>query len=284
MTAFDELRRCALLSSTFLAITACGELDTSSENGTETQTDVSNSVLDAVSWGTNVSISVGTDSFTFSSDGVPDHGVLNAYALFNGSTTSVSSTATSIEIPLQPTLAASSSDTGLGTIGVAISGAVIFNPYEGDGVTSALDDNFDVDGVPFVDSCNGHPLGTGSTYHYHGVPYCITDVVDTPGQHSVIVGFLLDGFPVYGPQDEGGETPTDLDSCSSHFGPTPEYPDGIRHYHMTESAPYSITCYVGEVSGAQGGMEGRGRGRRDAAPRQPSNPGALAIAAPRGTK
>lgn len=205
------------------------------------------------SWGSNVTVGVDGDTLTFSSDGKPDHDVLEAYALMDGSTIGVTGSDISYSIPLCPTLAAEPTDTGLGTIGFAISGAVFFNPYEGDGTTIAVDSNFDVDGAPFLDACNGHPLPTSTTYHYHGIPYCITDMLDTDGEHSKIIGFLLDGFPVYGPKGEGGEAPSDLDDCSSHFGPTPEFPDGVQHYHMTEDAPYSIKCYVGETDGIAAG-------------------------------
>lgn len=39
-----------------------------------------------------------------------------------------------------------------------------------------------------------------------------------------------------------------LDACGGHVGPTPEFPEGIYHYHMTANeVPYSIDCYHGEV-------------------------------------
>lgn len=207
------------------------------------------------SWGDNVTVEVDGDTFSFSSDGLPDHDVLEAYGLSDDTTTGVNESPVEFSVPLCPTVADEPTDTGLGAIGFAISGAVFFNPYEGDGSSVALDNNFDVDGAPFIDSCNGHPLPDGSTYHYHGVPYCITDMIDTDGEHSKMLGFLLDGFPIYGPKGEGGEVPTDLDACNAHFGPTPEFPDGVTHYHLSETAPYSIDCYVGEVE-AGGGMMG----------------------------
>ncbi len=120
----------------------------------------------------------------------------------------------------------------------------------------AVDDNFSVDGIFFVDSCNGHPLalnadGTGQgNYHYHGIPYCITDAVDVDGEHSAVLGFLVDGFPFYGPQGVDGVTVTsdDLDECSGHTEATSEFPDGIYHYHLTEDrSPYTVDCYHGSL-------------------------------------
>ncbi|MCH9684922.1 MAG: YHYH protein [Deltaproteobacteria bacterium] len=205
-------------------------------------------------WADDVVITVTDDAMEFSSDGVPNHDVLEAYGLMDGTTTPVVTSATTFTIPVEPEYSAETTATGLGTIGFAISGAVYFNPYEGDGASVAIDNNFDVGGIPFLDGCNGHPLPNGGTYHYHGVPYCITDSVDVLGEHSSLIGVLLDGFPVYGPSGADGSAPADLDECSGHEGVTPEFPDGIYHYHLTEISPYSVTCYHGVVDDAGGGM------------------------------
>jgi hypothetical protein len=223
-----------------LALTAC----TTGTEDTTLPADYATVVAEAL-WADDMTVSVAGDTLTVSDDGVPDHDLLEAYALMDGSTTAVGESAYILTFPTVPTVATSTVDTGMGTIGVAISGGQYFNPYEGDGVTVALDNNFDVDGVPFVDTCNGHPLPTGEDYHYHGVPYCITDEVDTDGAHSVLIGVLNDGYPVYGPWGEGGVAPSDLDECSGHLGATPEFVDGVYHYHLTETAPYSIPCYHG---------------------------------------
>ena len=69
-----------------------------------------------------------------------------------------------------------------------------------------------------------------------------------------MIGVLQDGFPAYANQGEDGAIMTneDLDECGGHFGPTPEFPDGIYHYHLTaDEAPYSIDCYHGEIEIAE---------------------------------
>lgn len=229
--------------------------------------------VDAAQWSSGVTVTVGDGEWRFESDGIPDHELPDQFLVpQEGSFTppveasevsavdrSVAVVASPIDqtITLNPVLADEPTDTPLGIIGVAISGAQLFNDYEDqDRAFVAVDDNFSIDGVFFVDSCNGHPLalaadGTGSgDYHYHGVPYCITDAIDTDGEHSRILGFLLDGFPFYGPQDVDGAiiTSDDLDECSGHVGPTPEFPDGIYHYHLTEDrSPYTVDCFRGEV-------------------------------------
>ena len=249
-----------LIPTLCLALAGCPSDDpTDDDDATDDDDDAADdwaTVLAAASWADGLTLNQAGDTLTFSGDGVPDHDVLPAYALFDGSTIAVSSYSLSIEIPTNPVLAAETTETNTGDIGIAISGGTYFSPYEGDDTSVALDNNFEVGGVPFLDACSGHPLPTGSNYHYHGIPYCITDEVDTAGSHSVIIGVLLDGFPVYGPQGEGGTEPADLDGCSGHTGPTPEVPAGMYHYHLTDNSPYSIPCYSGEVTIQGGGPPG----------------------------
>ena len=59
---------------------------------------------------------------------------------------------------------------------------------------------------------------------------------------------LLDGFPVYGPEENGMEiTNADLDEFHGHFGPTKQFPTGIYHYHFTDEDPYlNGSGYYGE--------------------------------------
>jgi hypothetical protein len=53
------------------------------------------------------------------------------------------------------------------------------------------------------------------------------------------MGFLLDGFPVYGPEENGERvTNSDLDEYHGHNHKTADYPDGIYHYHITDADPY----------------------------------------------
>jgi len=211
------------------------------------------SVAQSAGWSSNVSITFSGDNMTIQSNGVPSHETLDFYAVGNRVINdSTASQNYSFTLPLQPQLAASTTNTGAGIIGIAISGAAFFNPYEGDQVTYALESNFNVDGAPFIDPCNGHATPNNGMYHYHGIPYCISDAIDTPGQHSRLVGYLLDGFPIYGPQDASGVTPSNLDACNGHFGSTPELSEGIYHYHTTAVRPYVPTCYAGEVTVTRG--------------------------------
>jgi hypothetical protein len=132
-----------------------------------------------------------------------------------------------IRIPRNPRRAASSSPTPLGPIGMAVNGVAIFNQYAGGGRPLT-------DEINGFDQHNGHPQQTGA-YHYHAEPFHLTR---TRGS-GALIGFLLDGFPVYGPVENGRRvTNADLDDLHGHMGATADYPNGIYHYHVTAEDPY----------------------------------------------
>ena len=114
------------------------------------------------------------------------------------------------------------------------------------------------------------------------------------GSHSSVIGVAMDGYPIYGlwgyddqmsvvemtssyrfKEGETGYNGIDdyeyveglghLDVCNGHFGPTPEFPDGIYHYHSTMlngngdiGFPYFLLCYHGETYLDEGGSGGGG--------------------------
>lgn len=250
----------------------------SQEQEVMAQVDTSEAIKQA-QWTDNVTITMNEDdnTFRYESDGLPAYGMADGYLVpddpstmpFNDDPPESFWTLELADIPDTPidetitTLPKYSNEvteTSLGQIGVAINGAQIFNDYEDmERTIVALNDNVIHDHAAFVDECNGHPLGDGSSYHYHGVPVCISEVINVEGEHSYMIGVLKDGFPVYTDQGENGilMTNDDLDECGGHFGPTPEFPDGIYHYHMTaDETPYSMDCYHGEVEIAQRGGGG----------------------------
>jgi hypothetical protein len=56
---------------------------------------------------------------------------------------------------------------------------------------------------------------------------------------SSLVGFLLDGYPVYGPEENGAVvTNANLDSYHGHTSATADFPSGTYHYHTTDTDPY----------------------------------------------
>jgi len=172
-------------------------------------------------------------------------------------------------IPLSPVNNAASTDTTLGAVGVAVNGIPIYNPFENPFETSAYGRLFS--------GCCGHPQRNG-VYHYHKYPTCLRpilgdvwrsekdkcdeiDALLADGEHSPLLGFALDGWPVYGPvgwldddleskllqssytgANDSAGNPTyiadsgDLDDCNGLFSPTPEFPEGIYHYVMSVQA------------------------------------------------
>lgn len=197
----------------------------------------------------------GSTSTIIKTNNVPDHkspffGVGNAkYEAYNGDNPNFStkinlmgmisdptllSRATTFTIPRYPVVASTHASTTGGAIGIARNGVEFFNQYNGVG---ALLDELEINNA---DQYLGHPTPTaaGAQYHYHYEPKYLTKTFG----NSAFMGFLLDGFPVYGPYENGKKiTTADLDAYNGHVGPTEDYPnDKIYHYHVI-SAESSVT-------------------------------------------
>jgi hypothetical protein len=135
-------------------------------------------------------------------------------------------------IPASPTPAASPSDTPLDAIGVSLNGVVFFNQYAAGRVPLTTE-------IVSFDQYNGHPA-MQNNYHYHFEPLFLT-----VSSKSALIGFILDGYPIYGPQETTGLAPTALDACNGHTHATVEYPNGIYHYHVVAAPPYLVGCFHG---------------------------------------
>lgn len=227
--------------------------------------DVSEAV-DATGWGDNVGITFEEDEFVYTSDGYPNHTLNDEYIMpddlspcvphptaecshIEPVSTAIVAHDTEVTITTRPEWVDDTISSSFGAMGVMISGVNVYNPYEGDGTTIAMNANFtmtDDDGieVPFMDSCNGHPSPHPmDAYHYHGLPPCVTAQVDEEGGPSHIIGIAFDGFPIYGDRDINGDMidPGLLDECNGLESPTPEFPDGIYHYVLLEVATEQST-------------------------------------------
>jgi len=245
-------------------------------------------VIKNAAWFSNVQVSITADKVTITSDGLPNwmaekYAKPNTGIVVPASTKDVTLDLASNLVSVQklnyslttaPVKAANVTSTSLGPIGILVNGAVVFNPYEGDGKTVAVTGNVylkDSKGVQwgFLDVCNGHP-GMGGMYHYHGMPPCVTKVIDKTGGPSHILGIAFDGFLIYGNKDINGKlvSSTQLDACNGIISPTPEFPEGVYHYVLTEekSNRSTINCLAGTPadtkpgSGQQGGGPGGGPG------------------------
>lgn len=145
-------------------------------------------------------------------------------------------------LPLEPRLADAVTRVPMGPIGVALNGVVFFNPFEAGGM-NAIEGYSEV----WLDSCCGHPQQHG-VYHYHKYPSCVKSPFPDDGkQHSPVIGFAFDGFPVYGPYEEAGVMAKDLkgeralDVCNGHRDEERGY-----HYHVTPGRfPYTFGGYAG---------------------------------------
>ncbi|MEG3657670.1 YHYH protein [Arenibacter palladensis] len=123
--------------------------------------------------------------------------------------------ATTIVVDATPNLTGSTVSTQLNTIGIAVSGASIFNDQEGGGPLNQAAASLD---------WTGAHIGPG-VYHYHLEPKAFTD------DDSNLVGILLDGVFLYGRKcTSTGTYPTDLDASGGHTTAT-QYTDGEEEYH-----------------------------------------------------
>lgn len=181
---------------------------------------------------------------TIKTNGMPDHKSVyyptsNAlYENFSGTTfggytfnknpNSISAQTFTFKIPANPSVAASHSATPLGPIGVSLNGVPFFNQYAGPNQPLTNE-------VTSFDQYWGHPQQTGQ-YHYHVEPKYLTTV---KASKSALLGFLLDGFPVYGPEENGTTVVnSSLDAYHGHSHATADFPAGIYHYHITSTDPY----------------------------------------------
>jgi hypothetical protein len=141
----------------------------------------------------------------------------------------IAETSYTYKIPLNPSeLSSGNQATNLGTIGVAINGVSLFNQYAGPNEQELTSE------INSFDQYGGHPTGQ-SVYHYHVEPLYLTA---NKGKEA-LMGFLLDGFPVYGPEEDGAVVSnSDLDAFHGHSHATTDFPDGIYHYHFSDNAPY----------------------------------------------
>lgn len=265
------MNTCMVRRFTLIPALAAGLLGCGDNAGDATDT---SAAVRGTAWAANVTISHDDDSFRFQSDGIPDHALEAEYIMpddfspcvphptpdcshIEPRATAIQANTLDYDIPTLPRKVSDTYSLPFGPMGVIVSGSPVYNPYEGDGTTVAMNANFtmmNTQGQPvaFMDTCNGHPSPhPAELYHYHGLPGCVTARVDQPGGPSHIIGFAFDGFPVYGDRDIDGQPidPATLDECNGLESPTPEFPDGIYHYVLLEVATKqsTIRCLHGQL-------------------------------------
>jgi hypothetical protein len=188
----------------------------------------------------NVKVSLDGDFIVLQTDDLPNHPSPyfntgdSRYEAYNGNNPSfrvnpnrIATQNIVLRIPLNPKVASTHQSTSLGPFGIALNGVVLYNQFAAGNMPLTNEINS-------FDQYNGHPQQAGQ-YHYHVEPLYLTG---KNGKGSLI-GFLLDGFPVYGPLENGKTVASgDLDQYHGHSHATTEYPSIIYHYHITDDAPY----------------------------------------------
>lgn len=141
----------------------------------------------------------------------------------------------------------------MGPIGVAVNGVVFYNPFDGPGMDASL----------LMDRCCGH-TGPTSQYHYHKYPVCVnTPWADDGTDHSPLIGFAFDGFPVYGPYEKEGVMAKDLQENPLNAFSLHEDAERGPHYHVTPGQfPHMIGGYWGVVESKNRSRGGSGPRRR----------------------
>ncbi|MBC7846160.1 MAG: YHYH protein [Flavobacterium sp.] len=225
-----------------ILLVCCSSDDSSSDTVTPPATVAVPAVYNKIYGATSIT-SDGT-YITIKTTGQPDHVSVyypsgNAlYESFSGTTfggntfvknpNTITARTYTFKIPLNPQVSTNHAATPLGAMGVAINGIPLYNQYAGPNQPLTNE-------VMSFDKYYGHPTATGS-YHYHVEPLFLTTVKVTK---SSLLGFLLDGFPVYGPEENGAAiTNAMLDAYHGHTGVTADYPNGIYHYHINNTDPY----------------------------------------------
>ncbi len=142
---------------------------------------------------------------------------------------------------------------GVSVYGVPINGpapSIVNGPKMPDGSQGPVGD------LPAVDPCGGHQDPSGY-YHFHMFPETINNVLLTHKIHDVrclyvpqtanrLIGFAMDGYPIYASLDVNGQEPTDLDQCRGHMGITKDFPFKVYHYHASSTqSPNTLPCLSG---------------------------------------
>ena len=121
-------------------------------------------------------------------------------------------------------------------MGVTFDAAMVFSAFAGPSytLTGYTTSAPYLEGNTF-DNCGGHSSSTSkASYHYHVAPSCLlAQLGQTDGTHSPQVGWMADGFPLYGPLGPSGTamktctvtggtvgTDTCLDDCGGYYGDT----------------------------------------------------------------
>jgi hypothetical protein len=202
-----------------------------------------------ITWASEFKITLdGKGNRIITGNALPDHptGIFpiqkgsDAYK-YDGNPNIISEHVLNYTLPALPKVAASPSCVPFGPSGISLSGSAIYHGASTLGNDAAAHE--------MLDRFGGHTDGT-ERYHYHFPAQDLQDHIESHEHgHSALMGYLLDGFGIYGPYGENGEllSSSDLDECHGHTHAV--LWDGemvnIYHYHWTYDFPYNIGCFKG---------------------------------------
>ncbi|MEL6811025.1 MAG: YHYH protein [Bacteroidota bacterium] len=223
-----------LLSGALSFISSCNS-DDENTNDTNNSVDIVSTPISAFDeFNPNaVTISFDGDAITIEANGLPNHTspyweetnplYIEPVVATHLTPGRISEHSYTVTVPAAPEIAASSTATGLGAIGIAVTGAPIFNDQEGNNrpIEEMIIETFDYAGAHIG------PSG----YHYHVESSDVPENTVLSHDDEALVGIMADGFLLYGRKcNSVGDHPTDLDVSGGHTTNT-QHSDGEAFYH-----------------------------------------------------
>ncbi|MGJ8644757.1 MAG: YHYH protein [Luteolibacter sp.] len=127
---------------------------------------------------------------------------------------------TTYVIPVKPSFNEKPSSFGRAPVGVALNGVRYDPPAPVHMIIRAHT-------IAPLDDSGGH-MNPHEGYHYHAATGKTTEVAQ-PDTHAPLIGYALDGYPIYAHHDAEGNHAEGLDECGGHS-------DDIRGYHYHAGA------------------------------------------------
>ncbi|CAA6825537.1 MAG: Unknown protein, partial [uncultured Thiotrichaceae bacterium] len=137
-------------------------------------------------------------------------------------------------IPVTP-IAATAVEDRIASVGLALDGAEL----SGSAPVQDILSNYT---IAAFDDCGGH-INLHQGYHYHATTGC-TDTTNTTDGHAPLIGYAVDGYPIYAMKDAGGNEAEGLDECRGQTDDTRGY-----HYHAASASENRfIGCLTGQYA------------------------------------
>ncbi|MGB7338800.1 MAG: YHYH protein [Phototrophicaceae bacterium] len=137
-------------------------------------------------------------------------------------------------IPTEPFMLENSQDLNGNVIGISLNGVNFDPPAPTAQILAAYT-------IAALDDCGGH-INPVTGYHYHAHTGCTAEIAQADG-HAPLIGFALDGIPMYSLYDVDGNEASDLDECGGQY-------DDVRgyHYHVADAGSnMTLGCFSGEI-------------------------------------